>query len=80
MISKSVAAVLTQLGTTSPTSNSVLSKKAGLTIAGSGLGLAIVTEILQRHHSTLEIESHTEGETGTYFRFNLPLLSTEEAA
>jgi signal transduction histidine kinase len=55
-------------------------RAASQEIQGSGLGLAIVTEILQRHHSTLEIESHTEGETGTYFHFNLPLLSTEEAS
>jgi two-component system phosphate regulon sensor histidine kinase PhoR len=55
-------------------------RAASQEIQGSGLGLAIVTEILQRHHSDLEIESHTEGEKGTHFYFNLPLLSTEEAS
>ncbi len=39
---------------------------------GSGLGLALVTEILRRHDSALELESRTEGETGTCARFVLP--------
>ncbi len=44
-------------------------------IEGSGLGLALVEEILRRHQSHLEIESHTEGEeTGTRVRFVLPVL------
>lgn len=42
-------------------------------ISGSGLGLAIVAEILRQHHTELEIESHTEGETGTKVRFILPI-------
>jgi signal transduction histidine kinase len=44
-------------------------------IQGSGLGLAIVAGILQRHHSDLEIESFTDGETGTHFHFDLPLMN-----
>jgi len=39
---------------------------------GSGLGLAIVAEILRAHQAQLEIESRTEGETGTVVRFVLP--------
>ncbi|WP_448595056.1 sensor histidine kinase [Thermoflexus hugenholtzii] len=39
---------------------------------GAGLGLAIVAEILRHHHAHLEIESRTEGETGTCVRFVLP--------
>jgi two-component system phosphate regulon sensor histidine kinase PhoR len=47
---------------------------------GSGLGLALVKEILRRHQSRLEIESHTEGEErGTCVRFVLPVLPEEEA-
>ncbi len=48
---------------------------------GSGLGLALVDEILRRHQSRLEIESHTTGaETGTCARFvltSLPELQRE---
>ncbi len=40
---------------------------------GSGLGLALVAEILRRHESRLEIESQTEGESGTCVRFALPI-------
>ncbi|WP_322798469.1 sensor histidine kinase [Thermoflexus sp.] len=40
---------------------------------GSGLGLAIVAEILRQHQARLEIESPTEGETGTAVRFTLPV-------
>jgi two-component system phosphate regulon sensor histidine kinase PhoR len=39
---------------------------------GAGLGLAIVAEILRHHQAHLEIESRTEGETGTCVRFVLP--------
>ena len=47
---------------------------------GSGLGLALVEEILARHQSRLEIESHTEGaDTGTCVQFWLPALPDEEA-
>ena len=47
-------------------------------VEGSGLGLALVEEILRRHQSHLEIESHTEGEeTGTWVRFVLPVLPEE---
>ena len=47
-------------------------------IEGSGLGLALVEEILRRHQSHLEIESHTQGEeTGTWVRFVLPVLPEE---
>jgi signal transduction histidine kinase len=50
-------------------------------IEGSGLGLALVEEILRRHGSKLEIESHTEGnEIGTCVRFALPILPEREAA
>jgi two-component system phosphate regulon sensor histidine kinase PhoR len=46
--------------------------------AGSGLGLALVKEILRRHRTRLEIESHAEGqETGTCVGFVLP--ASEEA-
>jgi signal transduction histidine kinase len=45
---------------------------------GSGLGLALVEEILRRHQSRLEIESHTEGdERGTCARFVLSELRGE---
>lgn len=45
-------------------------------VEGSGLGLAIVEEILHLHHSQLIIEGETEGaQTGTSFRFQLPLYS-----
>ncbi|RLC93169.1 MAG: hypothetical protein DRI77_12120 [Chloroflexi bacterium] len=47
-------------------------------IEGSGLGLALVEEILRRHQSQMEIESHTEGEeTGVWVRFVLPVLPEE---
>jgi len=47
-------------------------------IEGSGLGLALVEEILRRHQSHLEIESHTAGkDTGTWARFVLPILPGE---
>jgi two-component system phosphate regulon sensor histidine kinase PhoR len=46
---------------------------------GSGLGLALVKEILRRHHSSLEIESQTEGHgTGTWMWFVLPVATSEE--
>lgn len=42
---------------------------------GSGLGLALVAEILRRHGSALEVESHTDGPArGTCVRFTLPAL------
>jgi signal transduction histidine kinase len=45
---------------------------------GSGLGLALVKEILRRHQSHLEIESHAGGEeTGTRVRFVLPVSMGE---
>ena len=45
---------------------------------GSGLGLALVKEILRRHQSRLEIESHAGGEeTGTCARFVLPVSKGE---
>ena len=48
-------------------------------VEGSGLGLALVEEILRRHGSRLEIESHTEGEqTGTRVAFVLPRVEDEE--
>lgn len=47
-------------------------------VAGSGLGLALVEEILIRHGSRLELESHTapgpDGTTGTCARFRLPVV------
>jgi two-component system phosphate regulon sensor histidine kinase PhoR len=47
-------------------------------VEGSGLGLALVKEILRRHQSRLEIESHAEGEeTGTCARFVLPVSKGE---
>ncbi len=50
-------------------------------VEGSGLGLALVEEILRRHQSRLEIESHTEGEeTGTSVRFLLPTVNVERDA
>ncbi len=42
-------------------------------VEGSGLGLAVVDEILRRHESRLELESHTQGEMGTCARFVLPV-------
>lgn len=52
--------------------------RARTDVEGSGLGLALVEEILRRHHSRLEIESHSEGEpAGTRVRFVLPVLPTE---
>lgn len=48
-------------------------------VEGSGLGLALVKEILHRHGSHLEIESHTEGEErGTCVRFVLPAIEGDE--
>ena len=41
-------------------------------IGGTGLGLYIVTKILERHHTTFEVESE-EGE-GSTFSFALPIL------
>jgi two-component system, OmpR family, phosphate regulon sensor histidine kinase PhoR len=47
---------------------------------GSGLGLSLVAEILRRHGSGLEIDSRAVGDdTGTDFRFLLPVLPGEEA-
>jgi two-component system phosphate regulon sensor histidine kinase PhoR len=44
-------------------------------IPGSGIGLALVEEILNRHHSRLEIESQSmDGQTGTTVRFTLPTM------
>jgi len=49
-------------------------------VEGSGLGLALVEEILARHQSRLEIESHTDGaDPGTCVQFWLPALPDEEA-
>jgi signal transduction histidine kinase len=49
--------------------------------SGSGLGLALVEEILRRHQSHLDIESHTTGaEAGTCARFVLPGLQQEARA
>lgn len=45
---------------------------------GSGLGLTIVAEILRQHQARLEIESRTEGETGTWVRFTLPAWEGSE--
>ena len=42
-------------------------------VEGSGLGLSVVAEILQRHESCLEIESHTGEDSGTCVRFVLPV-------
>lgn len=39
---------------------------------GIGLGLTVVAEILRHHGARLEIDSRTEGETGTVVRFVLP--------
>jgi signal transduction histidine kinase len=44
-------------------------------VEGSGLGLALVQEILRRHSSQLEIESHADaGPTGTRVSFSLPVV------
>lgn len=44
-------------------------------IEGSGLGLSLVQEILRRHSTELEIESSTQGATGTRISFCLPTLA-----
>jgi two-component system phosphate regulon sensor histidine kinase PhoR len=44
-------------------------------IEGSGLGLSLVQEILRRHSAELQIESATEGATGTRVSFCLPTLA-----
>jgi PAS domain S-box-containing protein len=47
-------------------------KKSG----GTGLGLAIVTQIVEKHHGTIDVES-TPG-SGTTFRITLPLCRRDE--
>jgi signal transduction histidine kinase len=44
-------------------------------IEGSGLGLSLVQEILRRHASQLQIESRTDGASGTRVSFSLPTLA-----
>ncbi len=42
-------------------------------VEGSGIGLALVSEILYQHHSSLDIESTTEGQaSGTIMRWVVP--------
>jgi len=42
---------------------------------GTGLGLQLITDLLEKHNGTLEIES--KAEKGSTFTFTLPLKNEE---